>query len=81
MTDASHTCGTCSHGAPVEFGMVECGLGWEPHDGLAPSYDRKTRKLVPTQMGHGESLMPQATPDCRCGCLTDRWTPKNLQLR
>lgn len=61
--------------------MVECALGWEVHDGLAPSYNSKTRRKVPCQLGHGELLMPQATPDCRCGCPEDRWTPRKQAVQ
>ncbi|WP_412027891.1 hypothetical protein [Deinococcus yunweiensis] len=28
------TCGTCAHGTPDGYGMVECQLGWEAHDRL-----------------------------------------------
>lgn len=69
-------CGTCRHGEPGEFGMIVCLLGWEAHDGLLPVYDMKTKKRVPCHMGHGELAAPEATPDCRCGCVPDRWIPK-----
>ncbi len=74
------TCGTCAHGTAIDYGMVECALGWEVHDGLQPTYDPKTKRRYPAHLGHGDLLKPQATPDCRCGCPDDRWVPKKAAV-
>lgn len=70
------TCGTCAHGVAIDHGMVRCGLGWDAHDGLAPSCDIKTKKTVPVTMPHGELEHPEATPNCSCGCRPSRWQRK-----
>lgn len=69
------TCGSCDHAIPSgEAHLLDCTLGWEAHDAFWSARDKQI-----VAMGHGEALIPQSSPACRCGAgVAGRmaWTPR-----
>jgi hypothetical protein len=59
------TCAGCDHALPYNPVLIECGLGWEPHDRLGSRPRPSSERIVYTAP-HGELEKPLLTPTHGC---------------